>query len=115
MSVCTSCFNAGIYIANCNDGLTFGTLPDANTDYVVYMQHNGTGRLLSFEVTSDADSMVLIEPTQLDPLQGYTIWVTEDAPNSPRVTITIDATEFTCIDFSVVRTDDSFGVISLVE
>jgi hypothetical protein len=114
MSVCTTCFNAGIYIASCNDGLTFGVV-EVDTDYKVFIQNNATQRIRIFPVISDVDGMIEITDVLLDPLQGYTIWVTLDEPNSPRVALTIDTIEYTCIDFSVVQTDDSSGVINLIE
>ncbi len=114
MSVCTTCFNAGIYIASCNDGLMFG-VAEADTDYKVFIQNNATQRINIFPVISDEDGMITIIDTNLDPLLGYTLWVTLDEPNSPRVVLTIDTIEYTCIDFSVVQTDDSSGVINLIE
>lgn len=99
MSVCLPCYDAGSYINGCLTEFTFGDVV-ADTVYFVSLQHNATGRITQFEVTSDGSGVITIDGIQLDPLQGYTIWLTLTASSQVREDITVDGDTYTCLSFS---------------
>lgn len=114
MSVCSPCYNAGTYIESCASGFIFGTV-EPLTDFLVCLQYNATGRIQSFESTSDAEGMITIEDISIDPLQGYTLFVTLGGVNGIKQPITIETFEYTCISFSIVKSDTAPAIITLTE
>ena len=103
MSLCSPCYDAGSYVNACLTEFSFGIV-EADTLYYVWMQHNATGKIQQFEATSDGDGYITIEGIQLDPLQGYTIWVTIDGVQQD---ITVDGDIYTCLSFSSVSIGQS--------
>jgi hypothetical protein len=63
---------------------------------------------MQFTATSDAEGYITIEGIQLDPLQGYTIWVTIDGVQQD---ITVDGDIYTCLSFSAASIGQSPVVI----
>ena len=109
MSVCSSCYDSGITVGNCSLGLTFGTA-EAETDYVVSVQHNATKRIQTFAIISDESGNLTIQGVGIDSLQGYTLWISEDWE---RVPITIGGEAYPCISFSVSKTDEEPAIVNL--
>jgi len=97
MSVCTPCFDAGSYVNACLTEFTFGVLTYVDTEFTVWLQHNATKKIMQFTTTTDGDGYITIEGIQLDPLQGYTIWVTLDGVDQD---ITVDSDSYKCLSFS---------------
>jgi hypothetical protein len=107
MSVCSPCYDAGSYVNACLTEFTFGIV-EADTEYIVWLQHNATQKIMQFTATSDAEGYITIEGIQLDPLQGYTIWVTIDGVQQD---ITVDGDIYTCLSFSAASIGQSPVVI----
>jgi hypothetical protein len=55
---------------------------------------------MQFTATSDVDGYITIEGIQIDPLQGYTIWVTDGAGSQEQLDITVDGDIYKCLSFS---------------
>jgi len=112
MSVCTACFDSGIIVDYCNEGITFGVV-EAEATYVVDIKHNATGKIQTFyNSESDVDGMLTIVGAKIDPLQGYTITLRGCE------VFTICEIEYTCITFSVVNSNadaEDIGVINLID
>ena len=111
MSVCSPCFDSGISVASCNNGIAFGVVTP-ETEYQVTITHNATKRIQSFTATSDVDGIITIVGAKVDALQGYTIRLANCG------TFNICSTEYDCISFSVVNTDadpEELGIINLLE
>jgi len=81
----------------CLTEFSFGTLPADDTEYIVWLQHNATKKIMQFTATTDAEGYITIEGMQLDPLQGYTIWATLDGVEQD---ITVDLEVYKCLSFS---------------
>jgi hypothetical protein len=96
MSVCTPCYDAGSYVNACLTEFSFGIV-EAETELTVSLQHNATQKIMQFTATSDVDGYITIEGIQIDPLQGYTIWVTID---NVQQDITVDGDIYKCLSFS---------------
>jgi hypothetical protein len=96
MSVCTPCYDAGSYVNACLTEFSFGIV-EAETEFTVWLQHNATQKIMQFTATSDGDGYITIEGIQIDPLQGYTIWVTID---NVQQDITVDLEVYKCLSFS---------------
>lgn len=112
MSVCLPCYDSGSYVNVCAAGVTFGTVvPD--TSYLVNIQYNATGYIQTFVVVSDESGNLTIEDVILDPLQGYTLWVTLDTPNGVHEDITIGEDTYTCLSFSVAVSDAEPSIVNL--
>lgn len=107
MSVCSPCYDAGSYVNACLTEFSFGIV-EAETEFTVWLQHNATQKIMQFEATSDAEGYITIEGIQLDPLQGYTIWVTIDGVQQD---ITVDGDIYTCLSFSAASIGQSPVVI----
>jgi hypothetical protein len=107
MSVCSPCYDAGSYVNACLTEFTFGIV-EAETEFTVWLQHNATQKIMQFTATSDAEGYITIEGIQLDPLQGYTIWVTIDGVQQD---ITVDGDIYTCLSFSAASIGQSPVVI----
>jgi hypothetical protein len=107
MSVCSPCYDAGSYVNACLTEFSFGIV-EAETEFTVWLQHNATQKIMQFEATSDAEGYITIEGIQLDPLQGYTIWVTIDGVQQD---ITVDGDIYKCLSFSAVSVGQSPVVI----
>jgi hypothetical protein len=107
MSVCSPCYDAGSYVNACLTEFTFGIV-EAETEFTVWLQHNATQKIMQFTATSDAEGYITIEGIQLDPLQGYTIWVTIDGVQQD---ITVDGDIYTCLSFSAASVGQSPVVI----
>jgi hypothetical protein len=107
MSVCSPCYDAGSYVNACLTEFTFGIV-EADTEYIVWLQHNATQKIMQFTATSDAEGYITIEGIQLDPLQGYTIWATIDGVQQD---ITVDGDIYTCLSFSAASIGQSPVVI----
>jgi hypothetical protein len=107
MSVCTPCYDAGSYVNACLTEFSFGIV-EADTLFTVWLQHNATQKIMQFEATSDGDGYITIEGIQLDPLQGYTIWVTLDGVEQD---ITVDGDTYKCLSFSAASVGQSPVVI----
>jgi hypothetical protein len=107
MSVCSPCYDAGSYVNACLTEFSFGIV-EAETEFTVWPQHNATQKIMQFEATSDAEGYITIEGIQLDPLQGYTIWVTIDGVQQD---ITVDGDIYKCLSFSAVSVGQSPVVI----
>jgi hypothetical protein len=107
MSVCSPCYDAGSYVNACLTEFSFGIV-EAETEYIVWLQHNATQKIMQFTATSDAEGYITIEGIQLDPLQGYTIWVTIDGVQQD---ITVDGDIYTCLSFSAASVGQSPVVI----
>jgi hypothetical protein len=107
MSVCSPCYDAGSYVNACLTEFTFGIV-EAETEYIVWLQHNATQKIMQFTATSDAEGYITIEGIQLDPLQGYTIWVTIDGVQQD---ITVDGDIYKCLSFSAASVGQSPVVI----
>jgi hypothetical protein len=108
MSVCSPCYDAGSYVNACLTEFSFGTLPADDTEYIVWLQHNATKKIMQFEATSDGEGYITIEGIQIDPLQGYTIWVTLDGEEQD---ITVDGDTYKCLSFSAASVGQSPVVI----
>ena len=108
MSVCSPCYDAGSYVNACLTEFSFGTLPADDTEYIVWLQHNATKKIMQFTATSDGDGYITIEGIQLDPLQGYTIWATIDGVEQD---ITVDGDTYKCLSFSAASVGQSPVVI----
>jgi hypothetical protein len=91
----------------CLTEFTFGIV-EAETEYIVWLQHNATQKIMQFTATSDAEGYITIEGIQLDPLQGYTIWATIDGVQQD---ITVDGDIYTCLSFSAASIGQSPVVI----
>ncbi len=107
MSVCSPCYDAGSYVNACLTEFSFGIV-EADTLFTVWLQHNATQKIMQFTATSDAEGYITIEGIQLDPLQGYTIWVTIDGVQQD---ITVDGDIYTCLSFSAASIGQSPVVI----
>ena len=107
MSVCSPCYDAGSYVNACLTEFSFGIV-EAETEFTVWLQHNATQKIMQFTATSDAEGYITIEGIQIDPLQGYTIWVTIDGVQQD---ITVDGDIYTCLSFSAVSIGQSPVVI----
>jgi hypothetical protein len=107
MSVCSPCYDAGSYVNACLTEFSFGIV-EAETEFTVWLQHNATQKIMQFTATSDAEGYITIEGIQLDPLQGYTIWVTIDGVQQD---ITVDGDIYTCLSFSAASIGQSPVVI----
>ena len=107
MSICSPCYDAGSYVNACLTEFSFGIV-EAETEYIVWLQHNATQKIMQFTATSDAEGYITIEGIQLDPLQGYTIWVTIDGVQQD---ITVDGDIYTCLSFSAASVGQSPVVI----
>jgi hypothetical protein len=107
MSVCSPCYDAGSYVNACLTEFTFGIV-EADTEFTVWLQHNATQKIMQFTATSDAEGYITIEGIQLDPLQGYTIWVTIDGVQQD---ITVDGDIYKCLSFSAASVGQSPVVI----
>lgn len=103
MSVCSPCYDAGSYVNACLTEFSFGIV-EAETEFTVWLQHNATQKIMQFTATSDVDGYITIEGIQLDPLQGYTLWITIDGV---RQDITVDGDIYTCLSFSSVSIGQS--------
>jgi hypothetical protein len=101
MSVCSPCYDAGSYVNACLTEFSFGIVEE-DTEYIVWLQHNATKKIMQFEATSDGEGYITIEGIQIDPLQGYTIWVTDSAGSSVQQDITVDGDIYKCLSFSAV-------------
>jgi hypothetical protein len=55
---------------------------------------------MMIEAESDEGGIITIEGLSLDPMQGYTIWVTLTAGQQTQEDITIDGDIYKCISFS---------------
>jgi len=108
MSVCSPCYDAGSYVNACLTEFTFGVLTYADTEFIVNLQHNATKKIMQFTATSDAEFYITIEGIQLDPLQGYTIWVTLDGIEQD---ITVNSGSYKCLSFSAASIGQSPIVI----
>ena len=108
MSVCSPCYDAGSYVNACLTEFSFGTLPADDTEYIVWLQHNATKKIMQFTATTDAEGYITIEGIQLDPLQGYTIWATIDGEEQD---ITVDGDTYKCLSFSAASVGQSPVVI----
>jgi hypothetical protein len=78
---------------------TFGAV-EADTAYFVWVQHNATGNIMMIEADSDGDGIITIEGLSLDPMQGYTVWVTLTASEQVQQDITVDGVIYKCLSFS---------------
>ena len=107
MSVCSPCYDAGSYVNACLTEFSFGIV-EAETEFTVWLQHNATQKIMQFTATSDVEGYITIEGIQLDPLQGYTIWVTIDGVQQD---ITVDGDIYKCLSFSAVSVGQSPVVI----
>ena len=107
MSVCSPCYDAGSYVNACLTEFTFGIV-EAETEFTVWLQHNATQKIMQFTATSDAEGYITIEGIQLDPLQGYTIWVTLEGVEQD---ITVDGDIYKCLSFSAASVGQSPVVI----
>ena len=108
MSVCSPCYDAGSYVNACLTEFSFGTLPADDTEYIVWLQHNATKKIMQFTATTDGDGYITIQGIQLDPLQGYTIWATLD---NVQQDITVDGDTYKCLSFSAASVGQSPVVI----
>jgi hypothetical protein len=114
MSTCSPCYDSGSYVDACATGLTFG-VAEPDTEYLVCIQYKATGRIQTFVSISDAVGNITIEGVLIDPLQGYTLWITNDTPNGVRQLITIAESAYTCIDFSIAVSDAEKAIVNLTE
>ena len=102
-NLCTNCYDSGSYIDLCTGALVFGAA-EASTDYTVVLKSLSTGKLQTFEATSDEDGYITVEEPALTSRTGYMIWATEGTANSAPVNLTIEGETFTCLTFHVVST-----------
>jgi len=112
MSICSPCYDSGSYVDVCATGLTFG-IATADTSYLVCIQYKATGRIQTFVAISDEFGNITIEGVLIDPLQGYTLWITTDTPNGVREDLTIGVDTYTCIDFSIAVSDTEPSIVNL--
>jgi hypothetical protein len=110
MSVCSPCYDAGSYVNACLTEFSFGIVEE-DTEYIVWLQHNATQKIMQFEATSDGEGYITIEGIQIDPLQGYTIWVTDSAGSNVQLDITVDGDIYKCLSFSAASVGQSPVVI----
>ena len=110
MSVCSPCYDAGSYVNACLTEFSFGIVEE-DTEYIVWLQHNATKKIMQFEATSDDEGYITIEGIQIDPLQGYTIWVTDSAGSNVQLDITVDGDIYKCLSFSAASVGQSPVVI----
>ena len=110
MSVCSPCYDAGSYMNACLTEFSFGIV-EVDTLYYVWLQHNATQKIMQFEATSDEEGYITIEGIQLDPLQGYTIWITDSATSQDQLDITVDGDIYKCLSFSAASVGQSPVVI----
>jgi hypothetical protein len=110
MSVCSPCYDAGSYVNACLTEFSFGIV-EAETLFIVWLQHNATKKIMQFEATSDDEGYISIEGIQIDPLQGYTIWVTDGADSYVQQDITVDGDIYKCLSFSAASVGQSPVVI----
>jgi|688.fasta_scaffold120559_3 hypothetical protein len=110
MCQCNKCFNSGIIVDYCNNGIKFGSGP-INSNLVVDVQHNATKKIQTFDVVSDEFGMVEITNVKLDSLQGYTITFR----NCNKFNIC--EVEYDCITFKVSNTSNYIleNPINLIE
>lgn len=112
MSICSPCYNSGIYIDSCATGLSFWTVqPDTN--YLVCIQNNATNQIQTFETISNELGEVTIEGVKVDPTQGYTLFVTDGAVNGSQVDISINEVDYKCISFAITNSDATPAVVAL--
>lgn len=109
---CNIC-NATKCIPNCFDLLVVGTIAATDTDVDLYVKDVTLGRTYKYEETSSSYGQVSWNKDgfpALVPTHHYELWVTlRDAGISANETITIDATEVTCLNLNVERAYDENG------
>jgi len=98
MSICSPCYDAGSFVDACLTQIVYN-IGLADDTYYVSIQHNATKKIQQFEVVSD-EGFILIDGVMIDPMQGYTIWVTQCQNCYDRLELTIDTNTYTCISFS---------------
>ena len=112
MSLCTDCYDAGAFVNTCSTGLQFGEV-EALTAYTVAVESLSTGKIQTFEVTSDEDGIIIVEDVALSQRTSYTLWVTVGKIKNPAVAILVDTIEYECITFSVVSTSETDSIAEL--
>jgi hypothetical protein len=112
MSLCTDCYDAGAFVNTCSTGLQFGEV-QADTSYTVAVESLSTGKIQTFEVTSDEDGIITVDDVALAQRTTYTLWVTVGSINNTPVSLTIDTIEYECITFSVVSTSETDDIAVL--
>lgn len=84
-------------------------MPDADTDYTVYIRDNNTTQVRAMDATSDGDGILQIDlsaqtPLWFHPNSTFTLWVTaKDADISATEEITIGEDQYTCFDLRFER------------
>jgi hypothetical protein len=105
MSVCSNCFEAGL-VDYCSGSIVIGGVPTSST-LNVFIQHNATGLLQSITESSNSSGYVTIplglDSVILDPVQGYTLWVTLGEANSTPQPIISGETIFDCISIQTIK------------
>lgn len=113
MSVCSPCYDSGIYIDSCATGLSFWTVqPD--TSYLVCIENKATKHVQTFPTVSNELGEILIEGIKIDPTQGYTLFVTDGGINGDQVNISINDIDYKCISFAIINSDATPSVVSLI-
>jgi hypothetical protein len=106
MSVCNLCYDAGDLIDYCAENIVVPGVEE-NETYYAFVQHNATGLIQVFEVTSNPAGEIELavgeEGLMLDPVQGYTFWITDKNTNTQKEVITINEVEYTCISFQTSK------------
>ena len=113
MNVCTPCYNAGIYVDSCATGLSFWTV-EPDSSYLVCLQHNATKVIQTFVTVSNQLGEITIEGIKVDPMQGYTLFVTNGGINSEQVDISINEVNYKCITFSIANSNAEPAIINLI-
>ncbi len=63
-------------VPQCILDLTIGTIEDTNSDAVVYLVNTATGRIDAYDVTSDANGLIVLDLTDVELLPKSTYSVT---------------------------------------
>ncbi len=111
MSICAPC-TALKTISLCTDSLVIGTVPLANTPYVVYFKNLATGAIYSYHITSDASGDITLQFIDGFPLADgllYEMWANvSGSPIEDKVNITIGAETHTCYNLKGNNVFDAY-------
>jgi hypothetical protein len=90
----------------CSGSLVIGGVPQLSP-LNIFIQHNATGLLQSFSETSNSSGYVTIplglNEVILDPVQGYTLWITLGEANSTPQPIIVGETTYDCISIQTIK------------
>lgn len=107
MAVCSTC-TAVKPIPQCSEQVVIGTVDSESESLLVYVREVLTGRTITYEAMNDAGEISFAPDDFFSPGFVYDIQIIESLSeiNSP-LTITIDATEYDCLQLSIIPVMES--------